>query len=311
MRDDRFYRYTLMVLALSCSVLAGFMFIGDTSPVAVRPKDELNEQRVTALMMNPNEIGGDLALGLIALLGGVFGRAAKSLLAPILVWPIVCVLVTRIALTGCRGAMLALTVGLVILLQGGSGVQRRLRNMLIVGSALGLLFWFSTQSEQVATRWSMALDNGNLAGREDIFPRAWDMFLERPFIGWGPVEHTYELGKRCGAETRDTHNLALWVLTQSGLLGFIPYSLGIWCCVKSAWRARLGPRGHLPMALVATALACNISRNGETSKLHWLALAIALAACNSRPPCRSGTPVARSRFLHPAPRELSNPAELF
>ena len=36
----------------------------------------------------------------------------------------------------------------------------------------------------------------NMSGRENIFPAAWEMFKDKPLIGWGPIDNKYELGTR-------------------------------------------------------------------------------------------------------------------
>ena len=292
MRDDRFSRNALTAIALSCALLTALQFAGKAGQVYAPNSKELDEQRITAFDQNPNNLADDLSVGLIATIGCGFGRGGLSP-ASLLVWPMLYLIGSQIVLSGSRGGMMALAAGLLTLLLEGGGVQKRLKNVLIVGSAMGFLLWFVTHSEQVMTRWTLALSEGNLASREDIFPRAWGMFLERPLAGWGPVKHYYELGHRCGTETRDTHNLVLWVLTQVGLLGFIPYGLGVWSCLGAAWRARRGPRGALPMALMATVLVSNMSGTRDNGKLHWFALAFAVASAGR--PANGGAGTAATR----------------
>ena len=49
-----------------------------------------------------------------------------------------------------------------------------------------------------------------------------------------PLLLLHTTGARTGKERRDTHNLYLWVLTEDGLLGAIPFFFAIWLCVRAA-----------------------------------------------------------------------------
>jgi O-antigen ligase len=161
------------------------------------------------------------------------------------------------------------------------------RNGVIVVLAVGLLAALSYCSEASRHRWEAALSNGDLAHREELYPNAWAMFLERPLIGWGPGTHLYELGSRSQylahwgdrrTLAMDTHNIYLYVLTATGLLGSLPFLVGTWLCVREAWRARRGPEGILPLALALTILTANLSSTFLYDKLHWFILAYASAS---------------------------------
>jgi O-antigen ligase len=122
---------------------------------------------------------------------------------------------------------------------------------------------------------------GSFSQRENIFPTLLGMVREKPLLGWGPITNKYELARRLGDavhDRRDAHNIMLEVLTASGLLGAIPFCLGLWLCVQSAWAARASPRGVVPLALLLAVLAGNMSENRIAGPLLWLILGCALAS---------------------------------
>ena len=130
---------------------------------------------------------------------------------------------------------------------------------------------------------------GNLAGRERIFPAAWGLFLERPLLGWGPGQNKYELARRVPEEFRawrDTHNLVLELLTSTGVLGTIPFLTGMGLCVWGAWKARRGNHGILPSAMLVALLVGNMSGNGIALKLLWIGLAYGAATASQVPSAR-------------------------
>ncbi len=120
-----------------------------------------------------------------------------------------------------------------------------------------------------------------MAGREQLYPAAWSMFLEKPVFGWGPVDNTYELAQRVGQRDRPrraTHNSVLELLTTIGVVGAIPFLMGAWLSVRGGWLARRGSHGILPLALLGSLFVSNMSGDWIASKLLWVVLAYALAS---------------------------------
>jgi O-antigen ligase len=269
---------------------------------------EAADERVAAFGQNPNELSSILALGLLALLGLCY-RRERSALSFGLAWPLIAVLGMAIIQTSSRGGLLALGSGLVVFV-GVAGTRFAwIRRALFLVLGIALLVGLSYFSESNRRRWEETLIAGDLAHREILYPAAWQMFTEEPVAGWGPVTALYQLGGRTKfvnwpnpeESKRDTHNLALHVLTATGLLGTIPFVAGILLCVWSAFRARRGVEGILPLAMAISLLVSNMSGDRLYMKFHWLVLAYALA---------SGYQVAVRRLPTRPPRSSTPPAPL-
>lgn len=67
-------------------------------------------------------------------------------------------------------------------------------------------------------------------------------------------------------------------LTATGLVGTFAFCLGMWLCLRAAWRARGGSEGILPFAVMISVLVANMSGNWMASKLLWFAFAYAIAS---------------------------------
>jgi O-antigen ligase len=106
------------------------------------------------------------------------------------------------------------------------------------------------------------------------------MFLERPFLGWGYVELDTELGYRMGLIDRPkgTHNLVLHLLLEVGVVGAVPFFVGLFLCLRAAWSARRGPQGVLPLAILVTMLVGSLAGHLLARKEFWLILALAMGA---------------------------------
>jgi O-antigen ligase len=281
MREERTAKAALLTLVAACVILAVIHISG-----IARTTTEVhsNVERFSTFGQNPNSLGRHLAVGLLALAGLAYGRGKVALRSPFLVWPLFALILMAIASTGSRGTVLALGAGLSVFMLGGENLNVRLRNMLVVALALGFCIWVFSRSEIMEQRFESTIGEGSLAKREDIFPAAWGMFLEKPLAGWGPTLNMWELGFRVGEPDhpfRDTHNLLLEVLTVTGVLGAVPLFAGILLCFRAAWRARGGPEGILPLAMI-TFIMAYVGANLHYSKLQWLILSYALASGSYR-----------------------------
>jgi len=272
MRYEQIGKGTLGALAVSCFVLAALQVLGITSTTY--------QGRVTSLGVNPNTIAGVLSIGLLALVGLAYGQKNIDIKVRRLAWLSFGVLVAAIIATGSRGAIIALMVGLVAFLLRGRSLATKLKAGLIVLVSISSLVWASYQIEYVRERWERTFAEGDVAGREHIFREAWSLFEEKPLFGWGPIGCWYELSARLGDPkwSKDPHNLYLWILVETGLLGAIPFFSGLWLCVHAAWRTRHGIHGILPLMMIFCLLVINLKGTWLTGKLFWIVLAYALAS---------------------------------
>jgi len=277
MRDDGVATRTWLTFGFACVALAAFTLGGAVN---------LNEAwvkksgRVTLFGQNANHAGLILASGALALVGLTYGRDRKLLRPRVLAWPLVALIAVALVKTGSRGSILSLTLGLWAFTVGGGTLLMKLRNTIIAALAVAFLAWAAWQLPLMRERFQQ-VGEGNLAGRERIFPAAWGLFLERPLLGWGPEQNKYELARRVPDEFRtwrDTHNLVLEVLTSLGVVGAAPFFLGVALCFWGGWQGRRGRHGIVPLAMLVALLMGNMSGNYIGLKLFWLVLAWCAAA---------------------------------
>ncbi len=277
LRDERIARAVLWWFIIACLIRATLPLIGIGRTATLV---WTGGERVTAFGQNPNISAVLLSAGVVALVGLTYAQGA--LRPTVLAWPLMAVLGLAVIETGSRGGLLALGVGLVAFMSGGGRrLWPKVRNALVVLVAIGLLVAASYRSPLIRNRFEATAQSGNMAGRELIYPAAWHMFLEKPMVGWGPMNNQYEVAIRIGERIkpkRDTHNLILELLTSTGILGAVPFLVGLGLCVRAAWRARYGARGTVPLALAGVVFMGNMSGNRIDFKLFWLTLAYALAS---------------------------------
>jgi O-antigen ligase len=279
MRDPRVAWGAIVTLGLSCALCALLQLAGLAT-------DGTIADRAAAFEQNANQVATIFSLGLLALVGLIYGRQGGAQPIGWWAWPLCAVLALAIVQTGSRGGLLTVGSGLLVFLFDNGRRESRMGRALFVALGAAVLIGMSYFSEASRQRWEETFGAGDLAHREELYPTAWQMFIEKPVAGWGPVTALYELGARTKhvrwsnpeEMKRDTHNLALHVLTATGILGAVPFVVGMWLCVRAAWRARPGPQGVLPLALVISLLVSNMSGDRIYLKFHWFVLAYALAS---------------------------------
>jgi O-antigen ligase len=270
---------TLVTFAAACAVAALLQMFGIAN-------SGTDLTRLSTLGQDPNILAGNEALGILFLLALGFGlRVSRGVwkVNKYLIWPAVAVLGVGLISSGSRGGVLSLGCGILALTLRNGDAGARVKTFVVVVVTGCVFLWAAANTETMRDRYEKTLEEGNMAGREMIYPAAWEMFLERPLFGWGAINNRYELGVRTAEDDRDilwrdTHNLFLDILTANGLLGSLPYFIALWLCGRSAWKARSRALGILPFAMLVTLLALNLSVNWLGSKQGWLVMAFTLAA---------------------------------
>jgi hypothetical protein len=273
--DERGALFFLHALAAACMFVAILQILGVTATTTQMGP----AQRISVLGEDPNTVGSVLALGILCLIGMYYSPPKTGWLAGIALLLPVCLTVLTLGNTGSRGGMLSLAIGVMILGLGQGAVWVRARNVAILTVVTVIMVAVVLSTPTASQRWQSTLSEGSTAGRTDIYAEAIKMVMDRPLFGWGPVRHYHELGTRMHVyPSRDTHNLYLWVLTEVGLFGGIPYFLGLAMCGFAAWRARSSFHGILPITLFITIIIINMSLSWQNRKLHWLVLAYAFSS---------------------------------
>jgi O-antigen ligase len=270
MHEEIVVKGTLISISASVVVLTLLQFAGLTG--------DMEGSRATAFDANPNNVAVVFSIGLLSLFGLAYGRRFPDWKMRLTFWATSALIVLSIVRTGSRGTIIALALSFGILIFKEGDIALKFKMAIFGLAAVILLGIFSYQVDAVRRRWEQTLLDGSLAGRDVIYTEAVGMFLEKPIFGWGPVNHFYELGSRVGRLRRNPHNTYLWMLTEVGLIGSIPFFVGLWVCWHEAWKARFSIQGIAPVMMLSFLLMINMKGSWHNNKLFWLVLAYALAS---------------------------------
>jgi O-antigen ligase len=275
MKQERVSSGALWALAGGTALLATLQILGITGDVS-------KAGRVAAFDdQNPNSLANTLGLGLLAIFGLAYGREKHDSKGRLFFWLASGIIAIAMVQTGTRGAIVAVVGSLSVFFLRGKSFGTKLKFGMIGLAGIVVLAFASYQIDAVRKRWEETFYEQSLGGREKIYPEAIAMILESPLIGWGPINHTWELGSRVGRFERgyrDEHNTYLHILAEGGLVEAIPFFAGVWLCWRAAWRARHSMQGILPLVMVFYLLVGGLKSSNHLGKLFWVVLSYALAS---------------------------------
>ncbi len=273
MRNDLLAKEALLALVLSATAVSVFVLLDPSGT-------NLANKRATFLSQNPANLASIVSVAMVAVIGLVTLPKPAPRLLRYLAWPLFALMGLAVTATGTRSALLGLGLGLSAFAFRPGGYWSKLRSVGLFLLLIGVLLYLGVHSSIMADRFEKSLAAGDMAKREYLYPAAWDIFLEDPLLGYGPVQSDYELQLRVQLPNRvfmECHNLVLDILTGTGVLGAIPFFAGICLCFLAAWKARHGTHGVLPLGLLVTSLAASMGMPWLYSKTFWFVIAYALA----------------------------------
>lgn len=307
MRDEEAAVLGLRAFVVGCVTIAVLMMLGVGRTTVLTS----HGARLSFGGANANALGATLALGLLMHMGMAFTSRFSSRFGQWTSPVVVLVLLYAIASTGSRGAVVGIAGGLLTLAFQGETLARRFRNLALF-VVLGTVLYYTVYTVFISrARWEEAVAAGRLAGRERIYPAALALIRERPILGWGPEGNTRELAKRAPTteerrESLDPHDLYLYILTETGVVGMVPFLAGVGVCFALARRASRTRHGMLPIMLLVAVMAAALTSNWIRRKPLWFVFGYAVAAGTSA--SRRRRTVARQNVTRHLPSAQGRPA---
>jgi O-antigen ligase len=150
-----------------------------------------------------------------------------------------------------RSVLITLVLALIIDTFWERGAARRAWRLALIGVSAGAIFMMAVFAPEVFEDRSSA---GNVYGRFAQFVQSIQVFKEHPLLGVGLMNfHNYVVGEPRyvatynGVESVDwPHDNLAQVLTETGILGFVPYVLSQILLLRCMWLfRRLNHSGYL------------------------------------------------------------------
>ena len=174
-------------------------------------------------------------LGLLALHAVLRGRIRGLKAALLLASLPVAILAT---MTRAVWLSFVVSMGVLILRSHNRGLRRVLIAVAVVGVlALPITLSFHDQRRALTERLH---ESGPIDFREAVYSGGWQMFLEKPFMGWGVNQMPSELARHVSGYNEKElypHNTYLELLVEHGIVGLALYFWLMW----ELWKLGRGP----------------------------------------------------------------------
>jgi len=242
-------------LGVAVAALGGWAlyshFWGPPPPVAGDPSVILNELFQTAstvdtdraflvkgLLEDPNDLALAQLMATPFLIEAWLGAKGpkKWLFAILMVLPIGGILMTR-----SRGGLLGLAVAMFVLFRGR--IKSRLVTITLVGVLMtGAVIASGVRDRESGGKAESGIDMSS-QGRLDAWRSGLHMAQSRPLTGIGfkmfnDYYLTYAIDPAEWLPGKSAHNAYVLCVAETGLLGFIPFMMLVWCSVRVNGRLR-------------------------------------------------------------------------
>lgn len=245
-RNKKYLYYSLAAFSFACGFVALLFSIG-----ALDEFTYISKGRVFIFGENPNSTSGRITIAFLLLLYLIFKNPLKwrrrRFWFCLLFFPMLMMIIA----SGSRGSFLILCLGIIVflLLNPSVNIVKKYAILICTIIAIGVTVSFIT-SENVEYALFYRLENsfkyGDSSGREKLNSYSIQIFEEYPLIGKGVIGFTEEMNLRFN-EVLTVHNLYIYILATSGIIGFIFFiSFLVILLIKSIRIRRLN---HLPLVI--------------------------------------------------------------
>lgn len=180
--------------------------------------------RIYSTFGNPNIAGDWFAIMIIIAL--FYEGRTQDKRKKIIYYSYVTLFLINLFFTGSRGAFVAMVAGLIVLYMFKCSKSNKIIFVTII-IIIGVIGFMPNKIPRISDGIVGHQINRSLTLRERIWKGSFEMFEEKPFIGWGmtgTIEHGREF-IQYNSTVHHAHNIWLAMLTSLGLVGLTLYSI--------------------------------------------------------------------------------------
>jgi len=223
--------------------------LGDTRYMDVR------RGRAAGVLGNPAIYGAILGMGVLASLCCVVHTERKRTQVMLIVTIVLLLYGAFVSYT--RSAWISIVVTLFIAQFYVKNLWRKTLPILLIGVLLLVLAWDNLAGNPIVK--SRILGTENVVGRLDRAEFAWDLFLEKPFLGWGAGSLDILTSKQFLGDSgfATSHNTFLTFLVDGGLAVFLCFSaLSVYLLIRAIHIYGLTEKNSFERRVLAAMTGC-------------------------------------------------------
>lgn len=257
--------------------------------VLTAPSAQLWQGRVSANGFNENDLGTTLALGIP--MAWYLGARATSAVRTGVMSSYLVLGSLGVLLTGSRGSLVVLVIGLAVLPLGWRQTNRGTRVLVVAAIAVGVFAMASAVPPETAHRLEQtptAATSSDLTGRVPLWKASLQIVEEHPLVGVGGGATPLAI-ERAISVRQSSHNTFLSIASGLGIVGLLLFCAVLVLTALRAWTLR-GREATAVRVLLPALLVALLPLHWETQKPPWIVLAVVLGLVREHRPHRRPTP---------------------
>lgn len=186
-------------------------------------------------------------------------------------------LTTLLLNTGSRISAISLVFGAIVFIALNKFKSKFIKILVLLISffASGAILKLILSSEVVGKRLIKTIEEGNLAGREDIWRVIWPLIQDNILLGIGQTGY-FELTQKTFGHAVSPHNVILEVLSYTGLFGLSLYLMFIYKAFLPGVKYYFKYNYLIPLLFIIPIAGILLSGQILTFKLGWFVLSYAV-----------------------------------
>ncbi|WP_353150639.1 O-antigen ligase family protein [Flavobacterium sp.] len=245
--------------------------------IGIGQEFEENVTRITFFGNNPNTVGVLAGLAIAFSLYFILNPSKTFQKKGLLVLIVIPSFVNLIILSGSRGALISTVI--VVLFMFIMKKSTFIKKIIFIGLLVVISNYLIDkvkESDLMFTRLTESLEKGSTAGRSDIWEDVIELWKNRPLLGYGATGFETEMIIIYGSG-KDAHNLFLYILVTSGLIGLCIFLYFIILHMKRAINSFI--KGDVLIMVLLIFYLTTVLKSGGAinNKLMWLLLAIIIS----------------------------------
>lgn len=274
-RNKKYLYYSLAVFSFTCGFISLLFSVGLLDEFTY-----ISKGRVFIFGENPNSTSGRITIAFLLLLYLIFKNPLKWGSMRFWLFLLFFPMLMMIIASGSRGSFLILCMGIIaffLLNPLVSNIKKYvifICSVIVLGIAVSLIS--SRHSEfSLFSRLENSFEYGETGGREKLNSYSLQIFEESPLIGKGTIGYSKEMSVKFN-EYRSVHNLYIYVLATSGIIGFSLFMFFMMTLLTKSIQIRKS--NHLPLIIFGYVFLLAYKTGGVlTYLLMWYLFAVIIS----------------------------------
>lgn len=235
--QNNYLNQSILIFSILCAIIASLFSLGLLNDFIF-----ISQGRIFFAGENPNSTSGRFVLAFIFIIHLIIKNPFNWGRLRHLMWLLLPPIFNMIMASGSRGSFIILLICIpsYLIYAPTKGVINRIIFLLlapIIIYQLSIYYISKNQNYSIFERLNYSIESGSDSNRGQLILESFEIFKDYPIIGAGTIKYQEEMLLRYN-ESRIAHNLFVYLLAVSGIIGFLLFTVFVLKVLKKAFFIR-------------------------------------------------------------------------